>query len=325
MNQDEQYMSRALQIAQWGVGKVAPNPMVGCVIVAQNRIIGEGWHAEYGQAHAEVNAVADVRHEDTHLFPESTFYVSLEPCNHTGKTPPCTDLLLRVKPQKVVICNTDSNPIVAGKGIARLREAGIEVVTGILEKEGKELNKRFFTYHTQKRPYLILKWAKTADNFIAREDYSSKWISNAQARQLVHQWRAEEQAIMVGANTALYDNPSLTVRDFVGKNPIRIVVGRQDRLPIDSHIFNQEAPTLAYQNDLPTLLQKLYEQQIISVLVEGGAKLLNSFLEADLFDEIREIQAPDVCFEKGIKAPIARGILVEQKKISKNLINFYKK
>lgn len=321
---DEQYMQRALQIAQWGAGKVAPNPLVGCVIVAQNRIIGEGWHAQFGEAHAEVNAVANVLPADQYLLAESTFYVTLEPCNHTGKTPPCTELLLRVRPRRVVVCNLDCNPIVAGKGIARLQEAGIAVEVGVLEQAGKELNKRFFTYHTLKRPYIILKWAMTADHFIARTDYSSKWISNAQARQLAHKWRAEEQAIMIGSNTALHDNPALTVRDYVGKNPIRVLVGKAERLPADANLFDEQAPTLAYATDLPTLMQELYAQKIISVLVEGGAMLLQGLIEANLYDEIRTIQNPKVLFEQGIKAPVARGVLVESHVFSKNIINFYK-
>lgn len=323
MTQDEKYMYRALQIATWGAGNVAPNPMVGCVIVAQNRIIGEGWHMRYGEGHAEVNAVADVKPEDVDLLRESTFYVSLEPCNHTGKTPPCTELLLKICPKRVVICNLDPNPVVAGKGIARLQKAGIETEVGILEDVGKEVNKRFFTYHIQKRPYIILKWAMTADNFIARSNYDSKWISNTQARQLVHKWRTEEQAIMIGSNTALYDNPHLTSRDYAGKNPIRILVGKVAKIPKTHHIFDQEAQTILYEGEPEMIVKKMYQQQITSVLIEGGSKLLTSFIEADFFDEIRVIQNPEMHFQTGIPAPKIRGILVAEKKIEKNLAFFY--
>ena len=325
MNTDEQYMRRALQIATWGAGKVAPNPMVGCVIVAQNRIIGEGWHLAYGQPHAEVNAVQSVKPIDAWLLPQSTFYVSLEPCNHTGNTPPCTELLLQVRPARVFVANLDCNPLVAGKGIACLREAGITVEVGVLQKEGEALNRRFFTYHTQKRPYIILKWAMTADHFIARSDYSSKWISSPQARQLVHQWRTEEQAIMIGMRTALHDNPTLTVRDYVGRNPIRILVGKPDRLPATAHIFNDEAETIHCNGSLSTIMQDLYHQRIISVLVEGGAMLLNSLLSEGFFDELRVFQNPAITFGTGIPAPQVQGVLVHEEQISKNILRIFKK
>ncbi len=324
MTTDQLYMHRALQIAQWGKGKTAPNPMVGCVIVAQDRIIAEGWHTEYGQPHAEVNAVARVGKDDIALLPESTFYVTLEPCNHTGKTPPCTDLLLAVRPKRVVICNTDPNPLVAGKGIKRLQEAGITIQTGVLAEAGKELNKRFFTYHLAQRPYIILKWAMTADNFIAREDFTSKWISNPLARQIAHQWRTEEQAILVGTRTALHDNPQLTSRDYAGKNPTRVLAGKAGKIPATHHIFDTQAETIALEGSPQEIVQNLYEKKIISVLIEGGKYVLESFLEAELFDELRVIQNPEMYFQTGISAPKIRGSWVSEKKIQENSIFFYR-
>ena len=201
-------MQRALELARLGLGNVSPNPMVGCVIVKDGKIIGEGHHEQYGGPHAEVNAVQAVK--DQSLLPQSTAYVTLEPCSHFGKTPPCADLLVRHQVKRVVICNEDPNPLVAGQGIERLRNAGIEVEIGLLREEGRVLNRRFFTAFEKKRPYVILKWAQTTDGFVARENYDSKWISNTYSRQLVHKWRAEEDAILVGTNTARYDNPSLT-------------------------------------------------------------------------------------------------------------------
>ena len=237
-------MRRALELAENGRGQVSPNPLVGCVIEHHGKIIGEGWHQKYGEAHAEVNAVNSVK--DKSLLKEACVYVSLEPCAHFGKTPPCADLLVENQVKKVVICNTDPNPLVAGKGIVKLREAGIEVETGILEKEGLELNKRFFHYLEKKRPYIILKWAETADGFIARKNFDSKWISNTLSRKLVHKWRTEEDAILVGTNTALYDNPQLNARDWTGNNPVRIVIDRHLKLPADLHLFDEQIPTICY-------------------------------------------------------------------------------
>ena len=258
--QDRLFMQRALELARRGFGYVSPNPMVGCVVVHQGNIIGEGWHRQYGGPHAEVNAINSV--EDKSLLPETTIYVSLEPCNHWGKTPPCTDLLLRYKPKRVVICNADTNPRAAG-GLQRLTTAGIEVQTGLLEKQGRWLNRRFFTLVEQGRPYIILKWAQTADGYMARSDYSSKWISNDYARQLVHKWRSEEDAILVGRNTAHYDNPQLTNRAWaqealaeagasgsgailLPRQPLRVVVDRQLVLPQSLHLFDGTLPTICY-------------------------------------------------------------------------------
>lgn len=311
-------MQRAIQLALLGLGNVAPNPMVGCVIVHQDTIIGEGWHKEYGKPHAEVNAIESVVNQE--LLKESTVYVSLEPCSHYGKTPPCADLLIEKQVKKVVVANLDTNPLVAGKGLEKLKNAGIEVETDVLEKEARSLNKRFFTFMEKRRPYILLKWAQTSDGFIARKDYNSKWISNEHSRTLVHKWRAEESAIMVGTNTALYDNPQLNVRDWSGNNPIRIVIDKHLQLPDSLHLFDQSQKTLCYnlvKNEengnlafvrlkeasfLEDLLQDLYERKVQSVMVEGGSSLIHSFLEKDCWDEAR-VFISSQSFNEGIKAP----------------------
>jgi diaminohydroxyphosphoribosylaminopyrimidine deaminase / 5-amino-6-(5-phosphoribosylamino)uracil reductase len=330
LNPDEVYMARALQLAQIGRGRVAPNPMVGCVIVWEDKIIGEGWHQKYGEAHAEVNAVNAVI--DKSIISQSTVYVSLEPCAHYGKTPPCADLLLGLRPRKVVICNLDPNPLVAGKGIEKLQNAGIEVVIGVLNEVGLELNRRFFTFFTQKRPYIILKWAQTADGFIARSNYDSKWISNALSRKRVHQSRTEESALMVGTNTALYDNPQLTARDWVGNQPTRVVIDRNLRLPHNLYLFDKSSPTICYnlikseenpglsyvklaKKDFISLIFKdLYQRKIQSIVVEGGSFLLNYLIEQNLWDEIRVFQSPQ-SFGEGIAAPRVQGNLANSSPI----------
>jgi diaminohydroxyphosphoribosylaminopyrimidine deaminase/5-amino-6-(5-phosphoribosylamino)uracil reductase len=288
-------MLRAMELAQLGIGMVSPNPRVGCVIVADGRIIGEGWHQKYGDAHAEVNAVHSV--EDKTLLKGSTVFVNLEPCSHFGKTPPCADLLVQHQVKRVVISNLDVNPLVAGKGIEKLRSAGIEVLTGMLEQQGEELNQRFFTFFKKKRPYIILKWAQTADGFLARSNFDSKWISNQYARQLVHKWRAEEDAVLVGTGTAAHDNPSLTVRDWSGRNPKRIVIDRFLRLPKTLHLFDQSADTICYnllkqeeknhlvfaklseKDFIRDLVNDLHARNVQSIIVEGGAQTLQLFLD----------------------------------------------
>ncbi len=238
MTSDELFIQRTFELAQSGIGQVSPNPRVGAVVVHDEKIIGEGWHKKYGEAHAEVNAIHSVK--DQSLLQESTIYVNLEPCSHFGKTPPCADLLIRHQVKKVVVCNNDPNPLVSGQGIAKLLNAGIEVVTGVLETEGRKLNKRFFTFVEKQRPYIILKWAQTVDGFVARENYESKWISNDFSRQLVHQWRSEEDAVLVGTKTAAHDNPKLDVRDWSGRNPVRVVIDRFLRLSATLHLFNKK-------------------------------------------------------------------------------------
>ena len=335
----EIYMQRALQLASLGKGKVAPNPMVGSVIVYEDNIIGEGWHREYGKAHAEVNAIASVSNSD--LLEKSTLYVNLEPCSHFGKTPPCADLLINKKIAKVVIACTDSNPLVAGKGIKKLQEAGIQVEVGILEQEARQLNKRFFTSVEKKRPFILLKWAQTQDGFIARSNYDSKWISNIHSRTLVHQWRSQEQAIMVATNTALYDNPQLNVREWTGKNPIRIVIDKKLQIPTHYHLFDRSQATLCYNlhkneisenlifvqldedNFLECLLQDLHERKIQSVLVEGGGKLLQSFIEKNLWDEAC-VFVGNNSFGEGITAPKLPFLSYKQENIFEDKLFWYK-
>lgn len=312
------YMHRALELARLGLGLVSPNPMVGCVIVHEGRIIGEGFHRQYGGPHAEVHAVNAVK--DQHLLAQSTVYVTLEPCAHFGLTPPCAALLARHKVKKVVVATVDPNPLVAGKGLDMLRQAGIEVTLGTLAEEATSLNKRFFTAIQLGRPYIILKWAQTADGFIARPNFDSRWISNALSRKLVHKWRAEEDAILVGKNTARYDNPVLNVRDWAGKNPLRVVIDHHLRLDQDLHLFDGTIPTICYnlhkhlESDmlsyvqldeasfLPQLLQHLHGRAVRSLMVEGGATTLADFIDAGLWDEARVFNAP-ACFGSGIRAP----------------------
>lgn len=312
-----QFMRRALELAEWGRGYVSPNPLVGCVIVHEDRIIGEGWHREYGGPHAEVNAVNSV--ENQALLSESTVYVTLEPCAHWGKTPPCANLLVEKKVKKVVIAATDSNPLVGGRGIEILKNAGIEVETGILEKDARWQNRRFFTQIEKQRPYVILKWAQTQDGFVARENFDSKWISNSHSRQLVHKWRAEEDAILVGKNTSAYDNPRLDVRDWVGKNPIRVVLDSKLELSSELNLFDQSIPTLVFnalKSDnkdnlawikLPeitpeTVLKELHSRKIQSLIVEGGSQVIHQFIQSGLWDEARVFTAPTQ-FRRGISAP----------------------
>ena len=326
-------MRRALELALLGQGKVAPNPMVGCVVVHQDRIIGEGWHEQYGQAHAEVNAIQQVKQPE--LLAESTVYVNLEPCAHFGKTPPCADLLVQHRVKRVVVANQDPNPLVAGKGLAKLQAAGIEVSVEILAEEGRALNKRFFTFMEQQRPYIVLKWAESSDNFIARSNYDSKWISSLLSRQRVHQWRTQEAAIMVGTQTALYDNPQLNARLWEGTQPLRLVIDRFLRLPQHLHLFDQSLPTWCYNtlkeerkeiagnNLVVELLDDLYQNKIQSLLVEGGAALLSLFIEAGLWDEARVFQAQNTYFGEGIAAPKLQGFLAESELLETDRLNYW--
>lgn len=318
---DALYMQRCLELAQLGKGLVAPNPMVGAVLVHNDNIIGEGWHRKYGEAHAEVNCLKSVSDKNKALIPESTMYVSLEPCAHTGKTPPCATRLVQGKVKKVVIANTDPFKEVSGKGIDILRGAGIEVVAGILEQQASWVNRRFLCCHTKQRPYIILKWAQSADGYIAPADGSRKQLSNTHTQQLVHKWRTEEQAIMVGKNTATNDNPQLNARLWQGNNPVRIVTDRNLSLSQDLHLFSDGEPTIVLNEVKETqegsvqylkcsfdkdfineFLNILYTRNIQSVIIEGGAKLLNSFIEADAWDEARVFTAP-VSLGEGIAAP----------------------
>lgn len=311
------YMRRALELAENGRGNVSPNPLVGCVIVHLNRIIGEGFHQAFGGPHAEVNAINSVENQE--LLRHSTVYVTLEPCAHWGKTPPCAKLLVKKQVKKVVVAAMDSNPLVGGKGIEILKNAGIKVETGILEHEARWQNRHFFTQIEKQRPYVILKWAQTQDGFVARENFDSKWISNPQSRQLVHKWRAEEDAILVGKNTAAYDNPRLDVRDWVGKNPIRVVLDSNLNLTADLNLFDRKIPTLVFntiQNafkenldwiKIPAInpenvLKELHSRKIQSLIIEGGSQVLSRFIQSGLWDEARVFTSPTT-FEKGIAAP----------------------
>ena len=326
MSTPQIFMQRCLELALLGMGNVAPNPMVGCVIVHDGIIIGEGYHKKIGEAHAEVNAIRSVRYPE--LLTQSTLYVSLEPCTHQGRTPPCSDLIIESRIPHVVIGTVDPFAEVAGKGVERLQKAGIEVKVGILEKECRELNRRFFTFHEKKRPYIILKWAQTPDGFIDTDRTETQlptWITNALAKRLVHKQRSEESAILIGTNTAEFDNPALTVREWTGNQPIRMVIDRTGRLNTDLHIFIGKAPTWVFtthqkterenleyisldfdQNILPQLLAVLYQRDILSVVVEGGGELLNSFLEIGLWDEAF-VYTGSQFFGKGVAAPHISG------------------
>lgn len=329
MTKDEQYMSRCLDLASKGLGSVAPNPLVGCVLVHNGKVIGEGYHRLYGGSHAEVNAIASVR--DSSFFPESTLYVNLEPCSHYGKTPPCSDLIIKKGIRRVVIGSVDPFDVVAGKGIARLRNNGCEVKVGVLKNQCQMINKRFFTFHEKKRPFIILKWAQTADGFIdslrpIHSDLRPAWITSEKLRILVHKWRSEEPAILVGTHTALADNPRLNVRDWSGPSPLRIVVDRKLSLPGKLHLFDNSQPTLVLNAsldkkegnttylktpfkddlvDLPHLMQYLFNEGVQSVFVEGGQKLLQSFLNQGLWDEARVFSGPQF-FGEGIIAPFLK-------------------
>jgi len=322
-NLDEKYMRRALELAELGRGQVAPNPLVGCVITYKGKIIGEGWHQVYGEAHAEVNAVNSVA--DKSLLPQATAYVTLEPCAHHGKTPPCANMLVREGVGKVVVALEDPNPLVGGKGLTILRDGGVEVVTGVLREEARSQNRKFLTRQLTQRPYLVLKWAQTADGFIARENGDSKWISNGQARQWVHRWRAEEPAILVGSQTVKQDDPALTVRDWSGTHPTRIVLDRSGSLTADYQIFDGSVPTRLYTqqtdfsltntevvpitgNDfLHEVLADIHKAKLDSVFIEGGAQVMQAFIAAGLWDEARVFTAPHTQFGKGISAPHLNG------------------
>lgn len=307
----EIYINRCIQLAKNGLGTTYPNPLVGSVIVYNNRIIGEGWHRKSGEPHAEVNAINSVKNKL--LLSKSTIYVSLEPCSHFGKTPPCCDLIIANKIPNVVIGTLDPFAKVSGNGIKKLLEAGKNVTVGILEDECNKLNKRFFTFHNKKRPYIILKWAESQDGFIApisREKKEPVWITNEFSRQLVHKWRSEEEAILVGTNTVLTDNPSLTVRDWTGNNPVRIVLDQNNKISKESHIFDNQTRTISitkdnisFDNDLAyKIATYLYENTIQSVIIEGGKQTLQTFIDANLWDEARIFKG-QIFFNQGTKAP----------------------
>ena len=301
----EKYIKRCIEIAKNGLGTTRPNPMVGSVIVYNQNIIGEGFTSKYGGNHAEVNAIHSVKNKA--LLKQATLYVTLEPCSHYGKTPPCSDLIVEHNIPNVVIGCIDDNPEVAGKGIKKLMDAGCNVTVGILENECKTLHKRFFTFHNKKRPYIILKWAETNDGFIAPEtkkELKPVWITNELSRQLVHKWRGEEQAVLVGTNTVLQDNPSLTVRDWTGENPIRVVLDKKGTLHKRYLVFNNDAQTIVIQDiTIDNIFIVLYKNNISSIIIEGGLKTLQSFIDKNKWDEAR-VFSGNCTFEKGVKAPV---------------------
>ncbi|KFC21830.1 bifunctional diaminohydroxyphosphoribosylaminopyrimidine deaminase/5-amino-6-(5-phosphoribosylamino)uracil reductase RibD [Epilithonimonas lactis] len=317
---DEEYIKRCIELAEKALGKTYPNPLVGSVIVHNDRIIGEGFHKKAGEPHAEINAINSVKDEDKHLIPEATIYVSLEPCAHFGKTPPCALKIVELGFKKVVIGAMDSHDKVNGKGKKIITDAGIEVVSSILEKECRELNKRFFTYHEKKRPFIIMKWAESADGFMDK-DYKPTQISNSLSKQLVHLMRSEEHAILVGKNTALHDNPSLTVREVEGRNPTRILIDFNLDVPKNFNIYNDEAETIIFnsiknsedknlkfikiekENSLNKILEALYELQIQSVIIEGGRFTLQQFIDQNLWDETVIFKNPNLNLENGTTAP----------------------
>ena len=332
MNTDEIYIKRALQIAENGLGTTRPNPMVGAVVVFENKIIGEGFTNPYGGSHAEVNAINSV--EDKSLLNKSTLYVTLEPCSHHGKTPPCSDLIIKNSIPKVVIGCVDDNPQVTGKGIAKLKHAGCNVIVGVLESQCKYHHRRFFTFHNKKRPYVILKWAETADGFIAPKTKDAQkpvWITNAYSRQLVHKWRAEEQAILVGTNTVIADNPSLTVRDWTGDNPIRVVLNKDQKLNAKFEIFNADSETIVIsknkidfssKNIALQICQFLHAKQINSIIIEGGAKTLQTFIDENLWDEAR-VFIGNTKFKEGTKTPVFNGNLMYEETILEDTLKIY--
>lgn len=349
MSNDYFYIKRCLELAKNGSGFVAPNPMVGAVLVYENKIIGEGWHKKYGEAHAEVNCIKSVKESDKHLITDSIIYVSLEPCSHFGKTPPCSDLIIRHKIKKVVIGCVDSFAKVNGSGIEKLRNAGVEIVLGDWQNECKDFNKRFFTFHQRQRPFIVLKWAQSANNRIsfANQHNSDErlFISNEFTNRLVHKWRSEEAAIMIGRNTALVDNPSLTNRLWHGRNPARIVIDKNLQLSQALHIFNHEARTFIFnqikddqkdnlhfikisfaQNTLQQVLHQCFLHNIQSILVEGGTQLIQSFIDENLWDECSVINNEQLIINNGLSAPsINNAIFVKTEYLMNDRIDYYTK
>jgi diaminohydroxyphosphoribosylaminopyrimidine deaminase/5-amino-6-(5-phosphoribosylamino)uracil reductase len=337
--QDEFYIQRCIELAQKAIGKTYPNPLVGSVIVHNGEIIGEGYHHKAGENHAEINAINSVK--DKSLIPESTIYVSLEPCAHYGKTPPCALKIKELGFKKVVIGAMDSHDKVNGKGKKIIQDAGIEAVSGILENECIELNKRFFTYHEKKRPYIILKWAESGDGFLDK-DFKPTSISNSLVNQFVHQLRADEHTILVGTQTALNDNPSLNVRNVEGTNPVRILIDFDLKVPPDFNIYNKEAKTIVFnsvkeeiqdniqfikiekENFLSDLMDALYKEQIQSVIIEGGRFTLQEFINANLWDEAIIIKNENLKLENGTKAPKFEFIPVKNESFRDNTILFFK-
>ncbi|UFH33481.1 bifunctional diaminohydroxyphosphoribosylaminopyrimidine deaminase/5-amino-6-(5-phosphoribosylamino)uracil reductase RibD [Chryseobacterium sp. C-71] len=337
--QEEFYIKRCIELAKKATGDTYPNPLVGSVIVHNGKIIGEGCHHKAGENHAEINAINSV--EDKSLIPESTIYVSLEPCAHFGKTPPCALKIVELGFKKVVIGAMDSHDKVNGKGKKIIKDAGIEVISGVSENDCIDLNKRFFTYHEKKRPFIVLKWAQSGNGFIDK-DFKPTQISNSLTKQYVHELRNNEHAILIGTMTALRDNPSLTTREMTGRNPIRILIDIDLKVPTDYHIYNNEAETLVFnsvknsdegnirfikterEGFIEKLLNKLYELQTQSVIVEGGNLVLQQFIDANLWDETIVIKNENLQIENGTKAPRFQHEPFEVKKFRDNVMEFHK-
>ncbi|MCC8361272.1 bifunctional diaminohydroxyphosphoribosylaminopyrimidine deaminase/5-amino-6-(5-phosphoribosylamino)uracil reductase RibD [Salinimicrobium sediminilitoris] len=342
----EKYINRCIQLAQNGLGRTYPNPVVGSVIIYNDIIIGEGWHHKAGEPHAEVNAVNSVKDKD--LLAKSAIYVSLEPCSHYGKTPPCSNLIIDSGIKKVVIGTVDPFSKVAGKGIKKLLDAGCEVRVGILEQQCRELNKRFFTFHTQQRPYIILKWAQSSDGFLAplplkNAERKPVWITGKYSQQLVHKWRSEEQAIMVGTNTAVADNPKLNTRMWQGNDPVRVVLDRNLRISQESHLFDASVKTIVLTEKSPEerssknviletidfeadlaqqVCEILFRHEIQSVIIEGGRETLQTFMTANLWDEAR-IFIGKPHFKEGVKAPEVAGRLTSETNVDHDQLKIY--
>ncbi len=339
----EVYILRCLELAKKGIGTTRPNPSVGAVIVHNNKIIGEGFTSPYGGSHAEVNAINAVQNQE--LLKEATIYVTLEPCSHHGKTPPCADLIIEKGIPNIVIGCVDTNSLVAGKGIERLKKAGRNVIVGVCQKDCIEHHRRFFTVQNKKRPYIILKWAETKDGFIAplkKDEQKPVWISNQYSQQLVHKWRSEEHAILVGTNTVVADNPSLTARNWKGNNPIRIVIDKNLRIPSEVTVFDGNVKTIIVTEEkkeenqhviyeqidfsfqvAEQICEVLYKHQIQSVIIEGGAKTLQTFIDANLWDEAR-VFIGDVVFGEGVKHPIFNAKLSSEEKIDNDTLRIYR-
>lgn len=331
MNQNEYYINRCLQIAKNGLGSTRPNPMVGSVIVYNNKIIGEGYTSKYGSSHAEVNAINSVK--DKSLLKKSTLFVTLEPCSHYGKTPPCSLLIVKHDIPNVVIGCIDDNEKVAGKGVALLKKNNINVTVGVLEEKCKNHHKRFFTFHNKQRPYVILKWAETEDGLIApitKDEQKPVWITNKESRQLVHKWRAEEQAILVGTNTVEKDNPSLTTRDWKGNNPTRIIIDKDNRLNKSFSVFSTEVETHVIssnnfnfsKNLAQQICEFLFQKDINSIIIEGGKQTLQTFINENLWDEARVFYGNST-FIKGTKAPLFSGKLSLEERIKTDTLKIY--
>jgi len=339
MEFDELMMKRCIELASGGVGLTYPNPVVGCVIVGNGQIISEGWHQKAGEAHAEVNAVNKIK--DKEILKDCEIYVSLEPCSHFGKTPPCSDMIVRYGFKRVIVGILDPNSKVNGQGVKRMRDAGIEVKVGVLENECAELNKRFFCFHQNKRPYIVLKWAQTADGFMAAENYVQKWITNPYSKQLVHLWRSREQSVLVGYNTAKIDNPQLNLRLWSGNQPVRAVIDRDLSLDSKLHLFDGSQKTIIFsekndssrpdiiqlnfdENFEESILNKFYKSGLQSVIIEGGRKTLDRFINKGLWDEARVFSSSE-SWGSGIEAPRIDGKLTEQKMIGSDRLKIFRK